>query len=437
MKIEIKDLDKNVKEVTIEMEPSKWLPYLDLSYQELAKQEKIAGFRPGQAPLELVKKHIKQEKAQAKMLEILIKKELAKILEQRNWLMAEGAKIDILKFAPDNPLVFKAVFSVWPKVIKLIDFSSIKVKKQKLEVKEDEIERELNELQKMQAKERIVLRPAKIGDKVILDFNILKDLVPQEGGEYKDFSMILGEDFYLPGFSENIVGLKAGDEKTFKLTIPQDHQNKNLAGQEVDFKVKIKDVYEIVLPELNDEFAKSLGKFENLEQLKQAIKLNLEKIKQVQINEKYEREILEEIIEKSEFEEIPEVVLEKEVERMLEELKISIQNQASLMGVKMSFEDYLSQINKTESELKKDLEIQAEKRIKIGLVLQEVIEKENISVSDQEIEKEIENLKLIYKNDSEILKEINSLDYKKKLKSELLAKKAIEKIQQLVESSSN
>jgi len=240
---------------------------------------------------------------------------------------------------------------------------------------------------------------------VQIDLDLFIDKVPLENGQIKDFHCLIGNDQYLPGLSENLKGLRRGEEKEFSFTYPADHYDKKLAGKKVDFRAKIKNIYQVDLPELNDEFAKNVGPFKTVSEFKEKIKENLLREKKNKEEQKTEMEILNKLIEVSEFEELPEILIEHELDKMLDELQDSIVNgQAG----SFKFEDYLKAIKKTEEDLRKDLVPQAEKRIKIALAIREISLTEKIEPEKKEIDEELAKLKKIYQNQEQAIKNLES-----------------------------
>ncbi len=219
----------------------------------------------------------------------------------------------------------------------------------------------------------------------------------------------MGQGHFIPGFEENLTGLGAGAEKEFSLTFPENHLQKNLAGKPVDFKVKIISVKKIELPEINDNWVKSLGNFENLEGLKKNLREGIKAEKNEEERQRNRTEILEKISEETSLE-IPDILIDFEKERMVEELKASLQNQ-----FQMSFIDYLTKIKKTEEELKESFSPEAEKRVKNFLILREIAKRENVPVSEKEIEEKINEVFKNYPGAEKAPKEVDLREIKRVL----------------------
>jgi len=412
MNIQTKKLPKNLLEITVEIPFSEIKPFYQRALEEFGEEIKIPGFRPGKAPLEMVKNEIGEIKILEEGAEKMLNDKYPEIMEKalhsdqgKKSIPAGPPQIQIQKLAMDNPGIFKLTVPLIP-TVKLGNYRRIKIeKKEKIEIKDEETEKVIDELRHIQAKESAVDREIRTQDKVQIDLDLFIDKVPLENGQIKDFHCLIGNDQYLPGLSENLKGLRRGEEKEFSFTYPADHYDKKLAGKKVDFRAKIKNIYQVDLPELNDEFAKNVGPFKTVSEFKEKIKENLLREKKNKEEQKTEMEILNKLIEVSEFEELPEILIEHELDKMLDELQDSIVNgQAG----SFKFEDYLKAIKKTEEDLRKDLVPQAEKRIKIALAIREISLTEKIEPEKKEIDEELAKLKKIYQNQEQAIKNLES-----------------------------
>ena len=290
--------------------------------------------------------------------------------------------------------------------IKLGNYKGLKVKKNKLEVKKEEIKKSLDYLQNSRAKIITVNRPCKKDDRVEIDFEIRQGGVKVENGTSKNHPLILGQGNFLPGFEQELEGMKADQEKEFSL--------KNF-----DIKVKMNLVQERELPKIDDEFAKSLGNFDSLNALEKSIEQGLLQEKEIKEKQRIRMELIEKVAEDSKIE-IPDALVKQELERMLNEFKTSITS----MGLK--FEDYLKQLKKTIDELKKDWQKQAEKRVEIALCLQAIADQENIQISDEEVKEKINQDLKHYPNVEEVKKNIDLDKLKDYTKSILRNEKVFE-----------
>ena len=389
MKIDIKQLPKSEVEMIIELDPIEWGKFVNEALRELGKEVKIEGFRPGFAPKEMVEQKVGQGHILEAAADLAVRKTYVKVLEEKNIDAIGRPEIQVLKMAMDNPFEFKIKTAVLPP-IKLADYRKIaqadKPKnKEQIKVEEKEIESSLNWLQKSRTKYATVLRPAQKGDRAEIDFTAKQEGNVIENGESKNHPLILGEGKFVPGFEEQLVGLKEGENKNFSLVFPEDFQQKDLASQLIEFETKMNLVQEAQVPDLSDDFAKSLGCFENLAALKDNIKQGLAMEKERQAKEAWRAKVLQEIVKKSEIE-LPEIMIQAELAKMTDEFK------ANLTQMGLDFNEYLKNLKKTEEELKKEWLPKAKERAQAGLILRAIADQEKIEVTGQEAEEEINHI---------------------------------------------
>ncbi|MEA3272663.1 MAG: trigger factor [Patescibacteria group bacterium] len=419
MQITKNNLPKSLVEITIELSTEEFEPHLKEAAKKISSEHKFEGFRPGNAPYDVVKNRVGEGTIYETALEHGARKILAEVCQKENINPVGHPEFDILKLVPKNPVSFKVTIPVLPKVIELADYEKLEIKKKEAKIKDEDIEKVLKDLQKMQTVEKETDKSAGKEDKVVIDMSISVDNVPIDGGDSKDYGVYLSEEHYIPGFNEKLVGIKKDETKEFKLKFPKEHYQKNFAGKEADFKVTCKNVFELTLPPVDDKLAEKMGQ-KTLNDLKDMIRKNMQSEAETKESQRQEIEMLEKISEKSKFEDVPEVLLNNEVERMLEEIKNGITKQGML------FEDYLKQINKTIIQLKLDFTPQAVKRIKTSLVIREIAQKENIKVDEKEIAEAIEKEMDFAKEDAEKQKQIRTPEYADYMRAILTNRKVIE-----------
>lgn len=394
-----KKLEKSQIEFTITVKPQDYEKHLKKAAQRISTRTKIKGFRPGKASYEIVKKEVGAMNILNEALEQIVQESFYQAVKKENLDTIGMPKIKIDKIVPDNDLVYQAIVALLPKV-KLPDISKIKVEKKVKPVEEKHIDEVIENLRKMQAKEIIKNdKKTTAEDKLIIDMDMFLDNVPVDGGQAKDYQVYLSEPHYIPGFDKQLIGLSKDEEKEFELNFPKNHYQKHLAGKNVKFKIKVKDIYERQLPELSDELAKNLGQ-ESLAKLRELINSNLIKEAEDKANQKAEIEILDAIIEKTNFEEIPDVLIDAEKEKMFYELKKDLERNG------IAIEQYLSDIKKKEKELFDDFKDQAEKRAKAALISRQTAIEQNIHIHDEEIDKEIKMMEQMYKEHSDFLENL-------------------------------
>lgn len=389
MKIEKKELEKSQLELTIELEEKEIEPQLKKAAQKLSAQQKIPGFRPGNAPYDLVKSKFGEMTIYQEALDFIINESFYKAVTQEKLETIGQPKIDIEKLAPGNPVVYKAVVSLLPKIT-LGQWKTISIPKKEAKASKEDLAKTIAQLQNMNVKETPSDKPAKDGDKVEVDFEVFMDKVLIEGGKSQKYPVVIGAKQMIPGFEEHLIGLKVGDAKEFELRFPEKYFQKNLANRDATFKIKVSGIYERELPKLDDEFAKGLG-FETLEKLNQQLEDNINKDKEDKENQRVEIEAIKEIIKISEIAELPENLIDNEIHKMIHELEHNINHQG------MDMAGYLKSINKTHNDLHNDFREQAIERVKSALVLRQIAQDEKIDATSSEIEDEIKKQEEFYK----------------------------------------
>lgn len=424
MKVEKKSLPKSLVELIVEIPYEDFEPYIKQGAERVSNEVKIEGFRPGKVPYEILKQKIGEMTILEETARIVINKKLESIIKEHlsDTEPIGDPKIEITKLAPSNPLEFKVTTAIMPEM-KLGDYKNTKVKERRADIKEEDIDKMINDLQEYKVKEVISENEIKDGDKVIVDIRLFLDNVPIEGGQGQDTAIIVGKNYIIPGFDKKLIGAKKGEEREFELPYPADHHMKNLAGKMVAFKTVIKDVYSRELPELNDEFAASFGA-KKMPELRDNIKKSLADQAEKENKQIAEKEMLEKIIEKSRFNEIPELLVENESRIMMSELEQAVASQGG------HFEDYLASLNKTEDQLIMDLLPDAVKRVKISLLLHEVSKTEKIVASEEEVGKHLEEMKKYYKTKPDILERIQSHEYVHYIEHALTSRKVIDKLRE-------
>lgn len=420
MKVDKKDLPKKQIELTVELAPEEVRPYLDKAAEKISQDVDIPGFRKGKVPLDVLKKNVGEATIYEEAFYHIVNKTLPKIIIDEKIDFIGQPKVDAEKIAPGNPLVYKAIITLMP-TVKLGDYKALKARKKEVGPDEEKIKAAFEDLRKMQAKEKVVLREAKKGDKVEIDFEIKMAGVPVEGGTGKNTPIVLGENKFIPGFEEALLGVKAGGEKDFKVTFPKDYFQKNLAGKEHDARVKVHNVYERSLPEIDDEFAQALN-FKTAGELKKKIEDNIKAEVRQKEDERFELEILEEIMAKSEFDEFSDDLINAEADKMMHELKHQVEDTGG------KFEDYLKNIKKSEDEVRQGFRPKAEKRLKTALISREVAKAENIKVDDKEIDEELAKIKQVYGQMPEMQKQFEAPEYRNYVGNMLTNRKVFDKL---------
>lgn len=394
MKYIAKKLEKAQVELKVTVEPKEYEQNMQKAAVRLSERAAIKGFRAGKAPYAIVKEQLGEVKIMEEALESIVQGSFYDAVKQEKLETIGMPQINIDKMAPGNDLIFTAVVALLPKV-KLPDLSTVKVECKEVKVEKAQADEVLDNLKKMQRRESAKTDAATKEDKLMIDMEMFIDKVPMEGGQAKDHQVYMSEEHYIPGLTDQLIGLKKDDTKEFTLKFPKEHYQKQFAGKDVDFKIKVKDVFALNYPELDETFAKSLGQ-ESMEKLHELLQHNLLHEAERKEDQRVEIAILEQILEKATFEEIPEILVNSEKRKMFYELKHSLDEH----GVTM--EQYLKDMKKTEEDIAKDFTEQATKRAKSALISRQVALDNDLKVEPGEMDAEVKAIKAAYPDDKNV-----------------------------------
>ena len=427
MKVTNEKTENSQAFLTIEMEPAEVEESLEASYHRLVRKTNIPGFRKGKAPRTILERYLGKESLLEDALNNLIPKAYENAIKEQK---IEAIAQPHIEIAQTDPLVFKAVVPLAP-TIKLGDYHHIQVTPESVELTEDNVNAAIEQLRHQQATWEPVDRPVDFGDLVVLDVdsNIEgKPFINQKGVQYQ----VLRDVFLpAPGFAEQLSGMKKGDEKEFKLQFPSDYPRGEVAGKEPSFKVKVTEIKQERLPELNDEFASGISPdFKTLDSLREQVSTNLRLGAEEQARVDFEERVIEAAVDLSQVE-FPPILVEAEINRLL-----SQQRRRWQMDDK-GLEEYLKSINKTEEELREELRPLAAKRVTQSLVLGKIAEEEKIEVGDAETDTEIENMtKNVDENKKDELKGLlNAPQARESLKQTLMTRKTIQRLVEIAKGS--
>lgn len=414
----IHKLPQSEVEITITVSPDEQLPYLQKAARTIANEKAIKGFRKGKAPYDIVKKHVGEMALLHKALEYIVEGTYPSVVLSEKLETIGAPSIHIEKVAPGNEVVYKAKVAIFPEIT-IGNIKKIKLSAKPEPIEEKDVMETIDALRGMKATEVLTNDAATKEDKVVIDLSMFIDNVAVDGGTSKDYSVYLSEDHYIPGFNDELIGLKQTDKKTFELTFPKEHYQKQLAGKNVRCDVTIKGVYKRELPELNDDFAISLGQ-KNLEELKSLIKENREKESEQKAKQKQEIELLDQLIEQSDFGDIPQIVIDHEKQKMFHELKHSLEKN------NVTIAQYLEDIKKKEDELLKEFTEQATKRAKAAFISRQLAkEHADLVATEQEIKEEVEKVKKYYEQQAETI-DFSKPEIKESIATSIQNKKVME-----------
>lgn len=377
--------EKKQGEVTLEIvvEKTQLEKITKMVAEELSKSIKTPGFRPGKAPLIVVEREVGKDQFWAEVVDKAIPEAYFEAIVAEGISVIAQPMVKLKEMIPSDHITFEATVATMPE-IKDFKYEGFKIKAQQAKVTSNDIESALLDLANRMTEDKDVKRAAKSGDKVEIDFEGTMKGIPFDGGKSQNHPLILGSGNMIPGFEEAIIGKQPGEEFDFDITFPADYHAKNLAGQKVNFKVKLNLVSERITPKIDDEAAKKFG-LESLEKLKEELKKQLLFEKELEAKRSTEEKVLEAIIEKNKIE-APSVLVAEEVHRMVHEAEHNLSHSG------LTLDKFLEMSKKTLPELEEEMKPEAEKRIKIGVVLGEVSKLEKIDATEKEVEAEVERI---------------------------------------------
>ena len=406
MKYEIKEVRATKKKVEIEVSAEDFNNYYSQTLKKISADAEIPGFRKGKVPENMVEERVTKEGVLSEAAEIAIRESWAKFLAESKEEAISQPQVEIIKIAKDNPLIFTAEFEILPE-IKLPKLDSAKVEKKEVEVTDQEVEDAIKWIQQSRAKYSEKISGAEDGDLVEFTFSCL-DI--ENDPEKKD-RIVLGKGHYIEGLEDTLRGMKRNEVRQFETQHPQENDKK------IKMSVKVDSVKKVEIPEVNDEWVKGLG-FNTVEELKKDIREGIKKDKEVAEIQRVREEAIKKLVEKTEIE-VPETLIKREQDFMLNNIKERCSSE-----LKISFEEYLKQVKKTEEEITEELEKIAKEKVKGFLVLHQIIKNERIEVTEEEISQKIEEMLNQYPNKEEIKKTMDEAQLRLYIEDELKREKA-------------
>ncbi len=388
---------------------------------KLSANVKVPGFRPGKAPAAMVEKHLDPNALQSEFLEQAINKLYVDTVRRENLRPVAQPKVEVVKFVPFSTLEFTAEVEAVGD-IKLPNYKLIKVERKKPSVTAKDVNEVLDRLRERAATKKQVDRAAKSGDEAVIDFKgtDAKTKKPIEGADGKEYPLTLGSKNFIPGFEEELIGLKPGGKKKFNLAFPKDYGVKDLQGREVTFEVTVLKVSEQEPPKLDDKFAATVGPFKALADLKSDIKKQLTAEKQQEADRAFDNELLEKIAAKTDVK-IPKSLIEEEIDRMEEEEKRNVVQRGQTWQEHLGAEGLTAEAHRENKREGADL------RVKAGLVLGAIADKEKIEVTPEELEIRIQLLKGQYP-DAAMQAELDKPENRRDIHSRMMTEKTLDKL---------
>ncbi|WP_458412305.1 trigger factor [Schinkia sp. CFF1] len=393
-------LEGNQGVLTIEVDAETVNVALDKAFKKVVNKVNVPGFRKGKVPRKMFEQRFGVESLYQDALDVMLPDAYSKAIDETGIEPVDYPEIDVQQMEKGKSMIFTATVTVKPEV-QLGDYKGLEVEAQDTTVTDEDVEEELKRLQEKNA-ELVVKEDGAVedGDTVVIDFEGFVDGEAFEGGQADNYSLVIGSGQFIPGFEDQIVGMKAGEEKDVNVTFPEEYHAADLAGKPAVFKVNLHEIKYKELPELDDEFAKDVDdEVESLDELKAKLKEKIQADKEHQAMHAKEDAVITKAVDNATVD-IPEAMVKSEVDRMLKEFEQRIQMQG------LNLELYYQFSGQDEAALREQMQADAEKRVKTNLVLEAIVAAENIEVSEDDLNAEYENIAQMYQTSVEDVKKM-------------------------------
>lgn len=418
MSLQVEKLEHNMAKLTIEVSAEELEKALQGAYNKQKKNISIPGFRKGKVPRQMIEKMYGSEVFYDDAANQLIPEAYGKVYDEEDLEIVSQPKIDIVQIEKGKPFIFTAEVALKPEVT-LGEYKGLKVEKISNRVTQKEIDAKLAEEQEKNARTVSVTdRPVQDKDEVVLDFEGFVDGVAFEGGKGENYPLTIGSGSFIPGFEDQLIGANLEEEKEVRVTFPEEYHAKDLAGKDAVFKCTVHEIKVKELPELDDEFASDVSEFETLDAFKANIKAKIKEQKIAEGKRKQEDKAVEEAVANAQMD-IPDAMIDTEVRQMANDFAQRLQQQG------LTMDQYFQFTGMTAEKMTEELKPQALKRIQTRLVLEAIVKAENIEISDEKIDEEIQRMAESYKMEAEKLKEFMGENEKKQMKLDMAVQEAV------------
>ena len=418
MSLQVEKLEHNMAKLTIEVSAEELEKALQGAYNKQKKNISIPGFRKGKVPRQMIEKMYGPEVFYDDAANQLIPEAYGKVYDEEDLEIVSQPKIDIVQIEKGKPFIFTAEVALKPEVT-LGEYKGLKVEKISNRVTQKEIDAKLAEEQEKNARTVSVTdRPVLDKDEVVLDFEGFVDGVAFEGGKGENYPLTIGSGSFIPGFEDQLIGANLEEEKEVRVTFPKEYHAKDLAGKDAVFKCTVHEIKVKELPELDDEFASDVSEFETLDAFKADIKAKIKEQKIAEGKRKQEDKAVEEAVANAQMD-IPDAMIDTEVRQMANDFAQRLQQQG------LTMDQYFQFTGMTAEKMTEELKPQALKRIQTRLVLEAIVKAENIEISDEKIDEEIQKMAESYKMEAEKLKEFMGENEKKQMKLDMAVQEAV------------
>jgi len=421
MSVQVEKLEKNMAKLTIEVSSEEFEKAIAKAYKKNKNKISMPGFRKGKAPRAMIEKMYGKGVFYEDAANSIIPDAYADAAKESELEIVAQPEIDVTQIESGKPFIFTATVALKPEVT-LGEYKGIEVEKKEVEVTDEEVDTEINRVRESNARMiDIDDRAAQDGDTVVIDFDGYVDGKQFEGGKAEDYSLVLGSHSFIDNFEEQLEGKNIGEDVTVNVTFPENYQAEELQGKPAEFKVKIKEIKVKELPELDDDFAQDVSNFDTIAEYKEDLKKKLAENKEEALKREREETVIGKIIENSQMD-IPEQMVEAQTRQMTQEFAQRLSSQG------LSIDQYMQFTGLTPQKMIEELKPQALKRIQSRLVLEAVVAAENIETSEDELNKEIENMASMYQMEVDKLKEVIGEEEKKQISLDLAVQKAVEMV---------
>lgn len=421
MSVQIEKLEKNMAKLTIEVPAEEFEAAIEKAYQKAKGRIALPGFRKGKAPRKMIEKMYGAGVFYEDAANIVIPEAYDNAVKECGENIVSRPAIDVTQIEAGKSFIFTAEVALKPEVT-LGEYKGVEVPKQEIEVTEEEIQAEVDKEREHNSRTIDVDdRAVENGDLIKLDFDGSVDGVPFEGGKATDYPLTIGSGSFIPGFEDQLIGAKIGEEVEVNVTFPEEYHAENLKGKAAVFKCKVNEIKVKELPEADDEFAQDVSEFDTLAEYKEDLKKNLLEKKEAAAKREKENAAVAKAVENAQME-IPEAMIQEQVRRMVEDFARRIESQ----GINMT--QYMQFTGMDQAKMEEQMKPEALKRIQNSLVLEAVAKAENIQISDERLDEEIAKMAESYKMEADKLKELMGDYEKEQMKNDLAIQEAVELI---------
>lgn len=413
--------EKNMVKLVVEVSLETFETGLNKAYNKNKNKINVPGFRKGKAPRKMIEKLYGESFFFEEAANMIIPEAYAEAFEESGLDIVSQPKIDVVQLEQGKPFIFEAQVAVRPEV-ELGQYKGVEISKVDSEVTDADIEEELKKVQEQNS--RIVTiedRAVQDGDMTVIDFEGFIDGEAFDGGKGDNYPLTIGSHSFIDNFEEQLIGMNIGDEKEIHVTFPEDYHAENLKGKPAMFKVKINEIKEKLLPDLDDDFASDVSDFDTLDEYKEDLKKTIGEKKESEAKTKKQNEAVDKAVENSKMD-IPDAMIDTQVQRMVEDFSQRLQQQG------LTIEQYFQYTGLTPEKIIGDMKPEAERRIKNSLVLAAVAKVENIEISDDEYEEELKKMAEAYHMEIDKIKELTGEEQAGQIKEDMKIQKAVELI---------